>query len=295
MRSDELREHIATKRAAQAARHAQTRFEDLGVTLGPLTDAMRAQARWRNEDHLYPAWQVYANEVERILHFADEQDQLTRYWPKLTARIQQRDSALDELRIAYHLYQNQFNIIKWEPVGLNDNKGEYLVRGESDVDIFVEVKGPRWEGELNQEEIQAGRAKQPKDLYLDGRAVAPWRRIQFEVEKAYKKFVPTIPNLLVISGHRGFISMEHGTEMFANMALYESRLSGCFTNPIYENLGGVAIFWMGNNMSESWYQMKLFLNFFALEPLPEDLRRTFVNGNRSAKDRSLLIDYANQG
>jgi len=100
-----------------------------------------------------------------------------------------------------------------------------------------EVKGPRWEGELADEEIQAGRAKQPKDLYLDGRAVAPWRRIQFEVEKAYKKFIPTVPNLLVVSGHRGFISMEHGTGMFANMALYEARLSGCFTNPVYENLG----------------------------------------------------------
>lgn len=287
---DEIKQRIAAKRAAQAARHARTKFEDLGVTLRPLTAAMRAEARWVDDDHLYPACQVYADEIESVLRFADEQGQLARCWPNLTARVPQRDSALDELRVACHLHRNQFRIIDWEPVGLNGNKGEYLVRGPSNVEIFVEVKGPRWEGELKKEEIRAGRTKQLKELYVEGRAVAPWQRIRFEVEKAYKKFVPNVPNLLVVAGHRGFVSMEHGTEMFADMALYDTHHSGCFTGPTYENLGGVAIFWMGNTMSESWYDMRLFLNPFAIEPLPDDVRQTFVSSDPPVTDRKLIIE-----
>lgn len=287
---DELTRHIAATRAAHAARHAQTKFEDLGITLGPLTAAMRAEAKWLGEEHLYPAWQVYADELERVLRFADEQSQLARCWPNLTARVAQRDSALDELRVAYHLHQNHFLIVDWEPVGLNGNKGEYLVRGPSGVDIFVEVKGPRWEGELEEDEIRAGRTKQLKELYLEGRAIAPWQRIRFEVEKAYKKFTPTAPNLLIVAGHRGFVSMEHGTEMFANMALYDTHNSGCFTGPKYENLGGAAIFWMGNTMSESWYEMRLFLNPFAAEPLPDDVRQAFDSNDPPVTRRKLIIE-----
>src|ERR1043165_8761129 len=122
---DELTRHIAATRAVHAARHAQTKFEDLGVKLGPLTAAMRAEAKWPGEEHLYPAWQVYADEIERVLRFADEQGQLTRCWPNLIARVAQRDSALDELRIAYHLHQHHFLIVDWEPVGFKGNKGEY--------------------------------------------------------------------------------------------------------------------------------------------------------------------------
>jgi hypothetical protein len=281
---DELKDHIAVTRAAQAARHAGTKFEDLGVKLGPLTAAMRAEARWRNEDHLYPAWQVFADEIERILRFADEQGQLSRCWSNLTARIPQRDSALDELRVAYHLHQHQFRVVDWEPAGLNGNRGEYLVCGPSSVEIFVEVKGPRWEGELDDEEIKAGRTKQPKELYLEGRAVAPWQRIRFEVEKAYKKFIPSVPNLLVIVGNRGFVSMEHGAEKFAERALYDAHNAGCFTGPVYENLSAVAIFWMGNNVSECWYEMRLFLNPFAIGPMPDDFCTTFINNDNRVID-----------
>ena len=88
----------------------------------------------------------------------------------------------------------------------------------------------------------------------------------------------------------GFVSMEHGTEIFANMALYDTRNSGCFTGHEYENLGGVAIFWMGNTMSESWYEMRLFLNPFATEPLPEDVRQTFVSNDPPVTHRKLIIE-----
>jgi len=224
---------------------------------------------------------VYANEIEAVLEYAQVAGQLNRYWPRLIARRSQHDSALDELRVALHFQRKQFQIVEWEPTGQDERKGEYLVRGPLNRDVFVEVKGPRWEGELKPEEIQAGRTKQPKDLYLEARAIAPWKQIQLEVDKAYEKFVPTIPNLLVIAGHRLFVSLEYGSDIHAQEALYDVAHSGFFTTPAYMNLGGVGIFWLGTDGKATWYQMELFTNRFALEPLPGDFIEAFIKGSDS--------------
>jgi hypothetical protein len=268
---NELGRHINRTRVAQAKRHSETRFTDLNIKLGPLTARLRDEAQWCAQEHLYPAWQVYADEIEMILEFANVQGQLNTYWPKLTARIPQRDSALDELRVACYLHDHGIRIIEWEPLGQGNKRGEFLVCGQSGMKVFVEVKGPRWEGELKEYEIQGGRTKQPKDLYLETRPIAPWKQIQLEVEKAYQKFSSSLPNLLVVVGHRGFISLEHGTDMHATQALYDAHHSGYFTDARYSKTGGVGIFWMGNDMSESWYEMRLYLNRYAFEPLPKDL------------------------
>jgi hypothetical protein len=272
----ERRTYIAARREAQAKRSAQTQFEDLRIAVGPLTSAMCNQGRWRAEETLYPHWQVYADEIESVLRFAEAQHQLERYWPRLTARKAQRDSALDEIRIAYYFHRNEFEIVEWEPVGQHNRMGEYLVRGPSNVDVFVEVKGPRWEGELKPWEIQQGRTKQPKDLDSEARWVSPRKRIQIEIDKAYGKFAPTTHNLLVIAGYRGFMALN---EIQAREALYNARLSGYFTTPAYENLGGVGIFSMGNHISETAYEMSIFLNPvpFARECLPADLVRAFCD------------------
>jgi len=82
--------------------------------------------------------------------------------------------------------------------GVKSREGEYLLRCPSGADVFTEVKSPGWEFELTKEERSAGRIDQPK--YKDGeaRAVGPWQAIQFAVEKAYPKFLPNVPNLLVV-------------------------------------------------------------------------------------------------
>src|SRR5439155_2944829 len=153
MNLEERRARIAAKREAQAKRSAQTKFEDLRIALGPLTSAMCHEASWRTEDRLYPFWQVYADEIEEVLRFADAQGQRSRYWPRLTARKAQRDSGLDELRIASYFHYNEFQMVEWEPLGQNGHRGEYLIVGPSRECIFVVVKGPRWEGELKDWEI----------------------------------------------------------------------------------------------------------------------------------------------
>ncbi len=272
MSLEERRARIAAKREAQAKRSAQTKFEDLQIALGPLTAVMCQEASWRAEDRLYPFWQVYADEIEEVLRFANAQGQRSRYWSRLTARKAQRDSGLDELRIASYLHDNEFQIVEWEPLGQNRHHGEYLIAGPSQERVFVEVKGPRWEGELKDWEISAGRTGEPKELFAESRPLAPWKKIQFEVDKSYEKLAPTTRNLLVMAGYRGFMSLDR-TQV--SEALYNPNRSGCFTKTAYANLGGVGIFSMGNAINETAYGMIIFKNRFALEPLPDDLVRAF--------------------
>jgi hypothetical protein len=151
-----------------------------------------------------------------------------------------------------------------------------LVTGPSGVSTFVEVKSPGWEGELSDEEIMSGRKNQPKHLYCEARAVGPWERVKFEVDKAYKKFTPANPNLLVVADDL-FVSLAYGTDLQMAMALYEKRTNGCFSDSKYANLGAVGAFWTVNNGREIWYEMKLYVNLHALKSsaIPEDMRLAF--------------------
>ena len=274
MNRDELIREIARGRAEHAARDARMKGPPSSVRLGPLTSAVLSGARWKNQDQ-YPASEVYADECEALLEFARARGQFDRYFSDLTASKRQRNSALAELRVAYHLDQSGFEIVEWKPVGLAPKEGEFLIRGVSGVETFIEVKGPSWQSELSDDEIKAGRTEQDKVLYLEARSVAPWRAIQFAVKKAYEKFAPGVPNLLVIADDL-FVSLQYGTEMMASMALYEKHYQGRFTIPDYEKLGGAGIFWMEPSGGRVRYTMKLFLNPYALgAPLPEDLVKKF--------------------
>jgi len=242
--------------------------------LGPLTSTVIDRACWAGEDE-FPSSQLWADEIEKVLNFAEIQGQFERYLSDLTASRSQRDSAIAELRVSFFFHRNQFHIVGWKPIGLRSKEGEFLVRGPLEVDTFVEVKSPGWEGELSDAERKAGRAKQPKYLNGDFRSIAPWERIRFAVNKAYEKFPPDKPNLLVIVDDL-FISLKNSTEIHAKRALYGTHEAGCFSSSNYQNLGGVGIFWAENNQKEIFYEMKLFLNPYAHDAsLPDDLRQTF--------------------
>ena len=139
------------------------------------------------------------------------------------------------------------------------------------MDFFVEVKGPRWEGELKEWEIHAGRTKQPKYLYSEARSLSPRKRIQVAIEKTYTKLRGDNHNLLVIVSYRTFESLDSFDQTHIRNALYEARYLGRFTTSAYDKLGGVAFFSMESLDNENQYNMKLFLNSFALKPLPHDL------------------------
>jgi hypothetical protein len=247
---------------------------------------IRDGSAWTTEDQ-FPSHQTWADEVERVLNFAQAKGQFEKYLPKLRGNARQRNSALAELRVAFFLFRNQFPVVEWEPIGANNREGEFTIRTPAGANIFVEVKSPSWEGELSDEERASGRKQIGKYLYAETRSIAPWERVQFAVNKAYGKFRSDTSNLLIIADDL-FVSLEHGSEMQADLALFGQRNGGYFTNASKENLGGVGFFWVKNNLVEVWYEMKLFLNPHALPlvALPEQFARAFNASDLAASQAS---------
>src|SRR5262245_59335252 len=244
----------------------------MAITFGPLTSTVLDRARWRGQDE-FPSSQEWADEVERIFSFADARGQFTRpYLSRLIASTSQRDSALEELRVAFFFERNSFRITEWGPRG---GRGEFMVSGPSAIrEIFVEVKSPGWESELTRQELDAGRKALPKYINGEARWFDPINSIRLVIKKAYPKFRPDQSNLLVIADDL-FVSLQYGTDRSAKAALYER--DGYFSDNAYENLEGVGIFWTVNNDREVWYRLRLYLNpnATATVRLPEDFRKAF--------------------
>lgn len=268
-------QEIANTRAEQAAQ--MKTGVPAGVQLGPLTSKIRNGARWATQDQ-FPSDQIWADDVERVLRFAKAQGQFDHYFNKLRGNARQRDSALDELRVAYFLSRKGFTVVEWESIGANNREGEFTIRTPSGTEVFTEVKSPSWQGELSDEEISSGRQKMPKHLHAEARSIGPWERIRFAVDKAYGKYLDNTPNLLVIADDL-FVSLRYGTGLNVGTALYDRRGGGYFTNASRKNLGGVGVFWVTHSELKSTvlYTMKLFLNPHALPAvaIPEDLARAF--------------------
>jgi hypothetical protein len=212
-------------------------------TLGPLTTLLKSEASWRDE---FPAWQVYADECETLLAFVKERDALSIFWPRLRAKQQQRDEALNEIRVAYFLHLLGYPVVDWEPVDVGDRKLEYAA-AVPDQRILVEVKSPGWEAELSDEQRAVGRANEPKyrENVIEGGPAGPVQVIRRAVEKALPKFSGNHPSLVVISDDC-FVSLgEWGWGPLA-MALTQNVVGGygpgLFLNPDYSTIGAVCLF-----------------------------------------------------
>lgn len=110
----------------------------------------------------------------------------------------QFDSSLAALRVGYYLESKGFPILNWGPIPKSGNAGEFTVACPSGGNVFVEVKSPGWESELEKNELKVGRAKQEKYQDNEGRWIGPSTAIQFAIRKAYKKFDPASSNFLVV-------------------------------------------------------------------------------------------------
>ncbi len=235
-------------------------------------------------------WRVssiaFGVECESLLDLVRLEGQLDRFWSRLTTRdVRQRDSALNELRVACHLRDHSFRIVDWEPVGAKAQEGEFLIEGPSGAQTFVEVKSPSWQGELfNFQDPSTlpdllrrralDRVKLPKDQNLEGGPFNPVSGIRFAIEKTYPKLTDSTPNLLVIADDLR-VGLEHGTEMRAAIAL--SAKDGCFGDSAFERVGGVGMFWLVNDCKKCSYEMALFVNPHSLSKtrIPDDLRSRF--------------------
>jgi hypothetical protein len=217
------------------------------IKLGPLTERLKVGASWRDQ---YPAWQVYADECERLLEFVQARRELDRFWGRLIAKKQQRDEALNEIRLAYFLESLGYPVSAWEPSDAAQFNVDFSVDLGVGKEAFVEVKNPGGESELTHEVRRAGRAQRPKYIGIEGRAAGPIQIIRRTVEKARSKFTGRSPSLLVISDDC-FVNLGNWGWGPLQMALLQNSIAwgeGLFRQSKYENIGAVGLFWVGKDV-----------------------------------------------
>lgn len=207
------------------------------IRLGPLTQAMCKDASWCHIDHVFPSDQVWADEIEKVLSFLEIKGQFDRYLPSLRGKLTQRDGAIAEARVAFFFHRNGFSIISWEPKGEKNRFGEFEIIWPNTKPIFVEVKGPRWEGELNDEELIGHRRKEPKYPHGEARSVQPVEKVIVAAEKAIPKFLPDKSNLLVVVGYLLFLSPK---DLPKNIV--EPQLISALSDERFSRIGGIIIF-----------------------------------------------------
>jgi len=217
---------------------------------------MCKNASWCHLDPFFPSNHVLADEIERVLSFLENKGQFDRYLPVLRGKLTQRDGAIAEARVAFFFNRNGFSIISWEPPGEKNRLGEFEIIWPNTKPIFVEVKGPRWEGELNDEELHRARCKEQKYPNGETRFVQPVERVIFEAEKAIPKFLPDKSNLLVVVGYLLFVPPSDLPKK-----IIMPQLISALSDERFSRIGGIMIFDIQyNNKSESIEYQTIFIN-----------------------------------
>jgi hypothetical protein len=265
--------------------------------------AVSQGAKWVGKD-AYPPLPWVADENEEWLKLVETRlghASLDHYTHKLREPASKRDEFLVELAVAYFLDARcGLPIADLEPAGSGGKRGEFLFGLPRGRQLFVEVKSPGWEGEVEEEENQKrvglrpkGRLRrldQPKYLHLETRAFHHTQRVRETVARAYPKMPDTMATLLVISDDL-FVPLTDGLDMVKG-ALYAKKIidpsheaaksqpqwtteDGCFVGSQYERLGAVAIF---NFIPEEPYKYSftLFHNPNALEAVRVP-KKSFLN------------------
>lgn len=246
------------------------------IKLGPLTRAMCDSASWKGQDDFLSS-QLWADEVEKVLSFLEVHGQFERYLPVLKGKLSQRNGALAEAIVAFFFHRNGFSILSWEPKGASDNLGEFEIQWKNTQPIFVEVKGPRWEGELEDDEKFGPRRGQPRYIDAEARWVDPVQKVISAAEKAAPKFLPDKPNLLVVAGYLLFLSPSD-----LPRDIVEPKLSHALSDQKFSNIGGIMIFDIYYGLRGIEYPM-VFVENPNAEPLcviPKDVSKGLSAANQ---------------
>lgn len=242
------------------------------VTLGPLTRTVLDGAVWR-EMSKYPAFQVWADEAERLFAFLEAQGVFETFLPRLRAREREKTAALAEARAGFFFHRNGFHILHWEPEEVPGRPGDLDIQWRKSEPIFVEVKGPDWQGELTEAERRVGRKGLPKHINAEGRAIAPQERVLYAMIKALPKLAESRANLVVVVDDL-FVSPVELPKAYLT-AVIENGLA----DPACRLIGGVFLL---NPVSYGDYveYRKYFVpNVGAAHPLPDVVREGLTAGN----------------
>ena len=244
------------------------------VNLGSLTRTMLDRAAWRMAS-VFPATQNWADEVERILCFLDVQGVLDSFLPRLCARENERDGAMAEARTGFFLARNGFRILRWEPEEVRNRPGDLDIQWRDSEPIFVEVKGPGWEGELSQDALEAGRQHLPKYINAEARAIDPSERVAFAVQKALPKLAATRVNLVVVVDDL-FMSPTEIPKSILN-----GRLERVLADPQYRVVAGIFMLNPVSYGGDVEYRTHFVPNANAERRLPEAVNKGFLADNRN--------------
>lgn len=211
-----------------------------------------ADSWWSEQKHFPPCDEWKAN-IEKHLQFMQDKGWLTSIKQKLKSRTY--ESFLSEIFAAYFVEKNLgFEVTTWNPKTKDGRDVEFCIKDKADSDIFCEVKSPGWQGQLTNEEIQSGRAKQPKySTFGESRGTVPYMKIRKTLDKSYKKFISNKQNLLIITDNlfqplsiKPWSNFELGRKIPQNIyiALYNTKPDlycgkGYFITKDYENLSGI--------------------------------------------------------
>jgi hypothetical protein len=165
-------------------------------------------------------------------------------------------------------------------VAIPDAPGDIEIAWRDTEPVFLEVKCPSWEGELEKEEIYAGRTERPKHISAEGRAVDPIERVLYVVGKAVPKFSPERANLVVVVDDL-FVS-----PLALPSIIVEGRLVRELTDVRYSTVSGV--FLLNPVVYRAEVEYRAFFVPGNGKPLPDAVKAAFLKENARPKTPTWL-------
>ena len=215
------------------------------------------------------------------------------YAPRLKGPQVQFTGACREIAVAHFLVTwCGMRIVEWQPHGSQGMLGEFAVASHAGHRIFVEVKSPRWQGEIAQVRGDTDpRLCMPKYTGIETRATGPWAAAKYAIKKAYPKVPDTMPTLLVINDDL-LVPLAKLAAITHDIDLYvpKSRVNpdgGAFADDRYERLGGVGLLTVDDFDTRRGvqYTFALFENPHALPAvaLPPEIGSGYPRYNASGR------------
>ena len=226
----------------------------------------------------FPAGQAWADDTERILSFLQAQGVLDALLPRLLAR--EWEGAYAEARVGYFFKCNAFRILKWEPLEVPDRPGDLDIQWKETEQIFVEVKGPGWEGELSDEERKTGRKNQPKYINAEARMLDTIGSIAKAIDKALPKFSPARANIVATSDDLFMSALDMPLDMLEARILRHLKETRCAC------VGGVLVLQVVKPSDRQLEYRHYFIsNPSGTHPLSEEVVKGLKAGNWREPDR----------
>ncbi len=207
------------------------------------------------------------NEINKWLQFIEKKNKLQIYVKRFNKK-NQRNESLAEIFSAYFMEEKLGHpVIDWERPTIKGKNVDFVVSINGE-EVYCEVKGPRWESELGEEE-RGARKHQPKYGKFEARHVALWSNYRYAIKRAYEKFIADKHNLLIIVDDLFLSFYDYPNSI--DQALFEDKgvyghEQGYFVGDNYRNLGGI-LFLNYTILGKIEYKIEFRDNPNALKPI----------------------------